>query len=56
MSIDFYRIQDVIREYRKSIVYSEAEVRSKLAVPLIECLGYPSEFRAEEFPIYGFVI
>lgn len=44
----------MIKEYRKSIVYSEAEVRSKLAVPLIECLGFPSALRAEEFPIYGY--
>ena len=54
MPIDKDRLQAVIAEYRKSIIYSEAEVRSKLAVPLIECLGFPSELRAEEFPIYGF--
>ena len=29
-------------------------MRSKLTVPLIECLGFPSELRAEEFPVYGF--
>ena len=54
MPIDKDRLQAVIAEYRKSIIYSEAEVRSKLAVPLIDCLGFPSELRAEEYPVYGF--
>ena len=36
-----------------STIQSEAEVRSKLIVPLIGCLGYPSMNRAEEFPVYG---
>lgn len=47
-------INDIIKEYKESMVQSEAEVRSKLIVPLIEALGYPSYLRAEEFPIYGF--
>lgn len=47
-------IQRIISEYSKSIIQSEAEVRSKLIVPLLEILGYPSYLRAEEFPVYGF--
>ena len=43
----------IIEKYRLSHIQSEAEVRSKLIVPLIEWLGYPSQFRAEEFPVYG---
>lgn len=47
-------INDIIKEYKESMVQSEAEVRSKLIVPLIDALGYPSYLRAEEFPVYGF--
>lgn len=47
-------IQKIINEYKKSIIQSEEEVRSKLIVPIIDVLGYPSYFRAEEFPVYGF--
>ncbi len=42
----------IIEKYRLSHIQSEAEVRSKLIVPLIEW-GYPSQFRSEEFPVYG---
>ena len=48
------QIQRIIAEYGKSIAYSEAEIRSKLIVPLLDALGYPSYLRAEEFPVYGF--
>ena len=44
----------IIDDYKKSIIQSEAEVRSKLIVPILDWLGYPSEFRAEEFPIYAY--
>ena len=44
----------ILTEYKKSKIQSEAEVRSKLIVPLLEYLGYPSWLRAEEFPVYGF--
>ena len=47
------RLKEIIYEFKKSDINSEAEIRSKLIVPLIEFLGYPSEFRAEEFPVYG---
>ena len=47
-------IQKIISEYQKSTIQSEAEVRSKLIVPLLDALGYPSSLRAEEFPVYGF--
>lgn len=33
---------------------SETEVRTQVAVPLLNLLGYPNANRAEEFPIYGF--
>lgn len=48
------KLLEILNQFAKSIIQSEAEVRSKLIVPLIEWLGYPIEYRAEEFPIYGF--
>lgn len=48
------RLEAIITEYQKSVIQSEAEIRSKLIVPLLEFLQYPSELRAEEFPVYGF--
>ena len=47
-------LEDIISEYRQSHIQSEAEVRTKLIVPLIRWLGYPQSLRAEEFPVYGF--
>jgi hypothetical protein len=47
------RLKEIITEYRKSNIQSEAEVRSKLLIPIIDLLGYPTEYRAEEFPVYG---
>lgn len=46
-------LSKILEEYRLSNIQSEAEVRSKLIVPLIEYLGYPSYLRSEEFPVYG---
>ena len=46
-------IQAIVNEYRLSEIQSESEVRSKLIVPLSEALGYPSQLRGEEFPVYG---
>lgn len=54
MEKDNKLLSNIIQEYRKSQIQSEAEVRSKLIVPLLMCLGYPSELRSEEFPVYGF--
>ena len=51
---DYSSLQLIIDNFSKSITQSEAEVRSKLIVPIIEWLGYPVEFRAEEFPVYSF--
>lgn len=48
------KIRQIVEEYKKSTIQSEAEVRSKLIVPLLEALNYPSSLRAEEFPVYGF--
>lgn len=48
------KLNYILEEYKKSKIQSEAEVRSKLLVPLLEYLGYPSWLRAEEFPVYGF--
>ncbi len=45
--------RNIIDNYSHSTIQSEAEVRTKLVVPLIEWLGYTSELRAEEFPVYG---
>ena len=36
-------IWNVIASYKKSKIQSEAEVRSKLIVPLFEEIGYQSE-------------
>lgn len=47
-------IQSVIDEYRLSDIQSESEVRSKFIVRLSEVLGYSSQFRGEEFPVYGY--
>jgi Type I restriction enzyme R protein N terminus (HSDR_N) len=35
-------------------VASETEVRTKIATPLFELLGYSAECRAEAFPIFGY--
>lgn len=48
------RLKIIVSEYQKSVVQSEAEVRSKFIVPLLEFLQYPTELRAEEYPVYGF--
>lgn len=47
-------ISTQIEDFLKQNIQSEAEVRSKLIVPLLELLGYPRDFRAEEFPVYGY--
>lgn len=52
--LDGAELESIIESFYKSTTQSEAEVRSKLIVPLIEWLGYPSEYRSEEFPIYSF--
>ena len=52
--MDRSNIQAIIKKYRESKIQSEAEVRSKLIVPLLEELGYASKYRAEEFPVYGY--
>ena len=52
--LDYNKLEDLINQYNCSITQSEAEVRSKFIVPLIEWLGYPIENRAEEFPIYPY--
>lgn len=51
---DLSLIQNVIDEYFKSEVQSEAEVSSKFIAPLAKALGYPIELMALEFPVYGF--
>ncbi|MGN9056949.1 NACHT domain-containing protein [Bariatricus sp. HCP28S3_A7] len=47
-------ISILIDDFLKQNIQSEAEVRSKLIVPLLELLEYPKDFRAEEFPVYGY--
>lgn len=47
-------VQAIVDEYRLSEIQSEAEVRSKFIIPLTETLGYSSQLRGEEFPVYGY--
>lgn len=47
-------LKEIVFEYRKSRIQSEAEVRTKFVIPLLGYLGYPQEMRSEEFPVYGF--
>ena len=47
-------VSSLIECFLKQNIQSEAEVRSKLIVPLLELLCYPIELRAEEFPVYGY--
>lgn len=47
-------VSALIECFLKQNIQSEAEVRSKLIVPLLELLSYPMELRAEEFPVYGY--
>ena len=53
-SYDKTLIQSVIDKYRLSEIQSESEIRSKFIVGLSEALGYPSQLRGEEFPVYGY--
>ena len=46
-------LDEIISVYRKSIIQSEAEVSTKLLVPLINWLGFSSELMSQEFPVYG---
>lgn len=48
------KLQELVDEFKKSRIQSEAEIRTKLVVPLLSYLGYPSSLRAEEYPVYGF--
>lgn len=47
-------ISVMIDNFIRQNIQSEAEVRSKLIVPLLELLEYPIDLRAEEFPVYGY--
>ena len=47
-------ISMLINDFLRQNIQSEAEVRSKLIVPLLELLEYPKDLRAEEFPVYGY--
>ena len=42
----------ILGKYKLSHIQSEQEVRSKLIVDLIEWLGYPSQYRAEDFKVF----
>src|SRR5919112_851291 len=46
-------IELLIQRIKKTDLVSETDVRTQVAVPLLELLGYPSANRAEEFPIRG---
>ena len=47
-------ISVMINDFIMQNIQSEAEVRSKLIVPLLELLEFPKDLRAEEFPVYGY--
>lgn len=49
-----HKIEKLVSDFKQSIIQSEAEVRSKFIVPLLDILNYPSYLRSEEFPVYGF--
>ena len=47
-------IDDLVSSIDFNTITSEEEVRTKIAIPLFQSLGYESAYRAEAFPIYGF--
>lgn len=47
-------IFSIISSIDYNSIVSEEDVRSKIAIPIISCLGYPDDVRAEDFPIYGY--
>lgn len=47
-------IHEIISNYRKSIIATEEEVKSKFILPLTKWLGYSDQYRADEFPVYGY--
>jgi Type I restriction enzyme R protein N terminus (HSDR_N) len=47
-------IGSLVAWIKGTVLVSETDVRTQVAVPLLDLLGYPSVNRAEEFPIYGF--
>lgn len=47
-------IRGLIDRLKGTTLVSETDVRTQVAVPLLDLLGYPGANRAEEFPIYGF--
>ncbi len=44
----------LIENLKGVALVSETDVRTQVAVPLLDLLEYPSANRAEEFPVYGF--
>ncbi|EPM6851751.1 type I restriction enzyme HsdR N-terminal domain-containing protein [Enterococcus hirae] len=47
-------ISTFVKQLTLESIVSEQDTRTKVAIPLLDALGYPSEFMANEFPIYGF--
>jgi hypothetical protein len=47
-------IETLMKSITSQYIFSETEVRTKVAIPLFKLLGYPDHFRSEEFPIYGY--
>ena len=47
-------ISVLINDFLRRNIQSEAEVRSKLIVLLLELLECSKDLRAEEFPVYGY--
>lgn len=46
-------IKEYIEQIKKENIIQETEVRSKIVIPLLDLLEYPSENIAEEYPVYG---
>lgn len=47
------KISKLVTNFKPNLIQSEAEVSTKFIIPLLDCLGYSSNIRSEEFPIYG---
>lgn len=47
-------IEELVSNIARQQIVSETEVRTKVAVPILNLLGHPDAYRAEEFPIFGF--
>jgi len=47
-------IGEFTKIFKEETIFSETDVRTKIALPIFEMLGFPSPNRAEEYPVYGY--